>query len=226
MWGGAVLGMAVYGMSEEQGFSANQFHLLFIPIMACYGFAFLLVQWNRLNIEIPFSRAGFIGLLFLLSTYPMLYTMLLSNRKPQVVYPPYIPPYIAILRAWMKPNEILASDMPWAVAWYADRRCVWLPYTTTEFTDVSDYKTLGAPITGLYLTPISGSNNKYGDILRGEYRDWAPIIQMAAAKDDPHRKDFLAALDKFPLKYPTLALGVNGESLFISDIDRTKIHMP
>jgi 4-amino-4-deoxy-L-arabinose transferase-like glycosyltransferase len=230
MWGGAVIGMAVYGMSEEQGVSANQLHLLFIPIMAAFGFAYLLVQWNRLEIKIPFSRAAFIGLLYLLCFYPMLNTMLLSNRKPQVMYPPYIPPYISILRTWMKPNEIIASDMPWAVAWYADRRSVWLPYTISEFTDLSDYKTLGAPITGLYLTPISGSNNKYSDILRGEYRDWADIIQLPhdVAIENRYRGEGFHiphALEKFPLKYATLSLGTNQESLFISDTDRTKIQI-
>jgi len=211
MWGGATLGIAIYGLNEEQGFAANQLHLLFIPIMVCYGFAFLLVQWSRLEIKFPYSRAAFIALLFLLCGYPMLYTALLSARKPAIVWPPYIPPYIAVLRSWMQPNEITASDMPWAIAWYADRRSVWLPDTIKTFSDMSDYKRLGGPISGLYLTPISGSSNKWGDIVRGEYKDWSGIIQRTMS------------LEKFPLKFPTLALGSNEECVFISDTDRTKI---
>ena len=152
MWGGALFGMSLYGINEEQGFAANQLHLLFIPIMVCYGFAFLLVMWSRLEVKIPFDRAVFIGSLFLLCAYPMANTMILSGRKPQVVYPPYIPPYIAILNSWMRPNEVTASDMPWAVAWYADRRSVWLPDTVKIFTDLSDYKKLGGPIAAIYLT--------------------------------------------------------------------------
>ena len=111
----------------------------------------------------------------------------------------------------MQPTELTASDMPWAIAWYADRRSVWIPDTVQNFSELSDYKTLGGPISALYLTPISGSNNKYGDILKGEYKDWAGIIQHTAN------------LEKFTLKYPTLALGVNEECVFISDTDRTKI---
>jgi hypothetical protein len=214
MWGGATLGMAVYGISEEQGFAANQLHLIFIPIMTCYGYAFLLVLWNRLDIKFPFSRAAFIGLLMLLCGYPMIYTMLLASRKPTVLYPPYVPPYLAVLRSWMQPNEITASDMPWAVAWYSDRRSVWLPDTVKNFTELSDYKKLGGTIAAIYLTPISGSSNKWGDIRRGEYKDWAGIIERTAN------------LEKFPLRYATLSLGVNEESLFISDSDRTKIKAP
>ncbi len=44
MWGGAFLGMMIYGISAEQGVAANQLHLLFVPIMTCYGLAYLLVQ--------------------------------------------------------------------------------------------------------------------------------------------------------------------------------------
>jgi hypothetical protein len=211
MWGGATLGMAVYGLKEEQGFGANQLHLLFIPVMSAYGLAFLLVQWNRLDVKLPFARPAFIGLLFLISCFPLVNAAVLTGRKPLIMWPPYLPPYIAVLHAWMQPNELVASDMPWAVAWYADRRSVWLPDTVKNFIDLSDYKTLGGPINGLYLTPISGSGNRYGDIVRGEYKDWGQIILRTAN------------LQKFPLKFATLALGTNEECLFLSDTDRTKI---
>ncbi len=211
MWGGATFGMALYGLNDEQGFSANQLHLLFIPIMICYGFAFLVVQWSRLEVKFPLGRAAFITGLFALCAYPMVNTMVLAGRKPTIMWPPYIPPYIAVLRSWMQPNEVTASDMPWAIAWYADRRSVWLPDTVKNFSEMSDYKTLGGPIAALYLTPISGSGNKWGDIVKGDYKDWGGIIQRTAS------------LDKFPLKYPTLALGMNEECVFISDTDRTKI---
>ena len=76
----------------------------------------------------------------------------------------------------MQPEEITASDMPWAIAWYANRRSIWLPENITTLTEFDDYKIFGAPVHGLYLTPISGSQNTLGDILKGEYRDWATVI--------------------------------------------------
>ena len=211
MWLGAVLGMALYGISEEQGFAANELHLLFIPIMTCYGLAFLLVQWNRLELNIPFARPAFVAFLFLLCTFPMINALVLSSRRPRIVWPPYVPPYIAVLNKWMKPDEVVASDMPWAIAWYADRRSVWVPETIKEMIELSDYRVLGGPINGLYLTPISGASNTLRDVVKGEYKDWAPFIERTVNLQK----------SPLPLKWPTL-LGLDNECVFFSDHDRSE----
>jgi hypothetical protein len=213
MWVGALLGMATYGIHEEQHFAANQLHLLFIPLMTCYGLAFLLVLWNRLEIDVPLARLGFLILLFLLCGWPMIYTMLLAPPKGSIRWPPYVPPYIAVLNTWMKPQEITASDMPWAIAWYADRPALWLPENPRVMTDLNDYRTLGAPINGLYLTPVSGSQNTLGEILKGEYKEWAAVIMRSID------------IQKFPLPWATL-LGFENECVFFSDQDRQRIDQP
>ena len=214
IWGGAVVGMSVYGINEEQGFAANQLHLLFIPLMTCYGLAYLLVQWNRLGIDLRLARIGFITLIFVLCGIPFLNTLLLAPAKPAIRWRPYVPPYISVLNDWMKPEEITASDMPWAIAWYADRRALWLPDTVKAFTEFNDYSVFRAPVNGLYLTPISGSENTLTDILKGEYKDWATVILRSLD------------LSKFPLKWATLALGLENEAVFFSDHDRQKASAP
>jgi len=209
MWGGAVLGMCLYGINDEQGVAANQLHLIFVPIMSCYGLAYLLVHWNRLAISIPFARAGFLTVLYLLCALPMIFaTPWLSPPKPFVRWPPYMPALIGVLNDWMKPEEVTASDMPWAVAWYANRRSLWLPDTIRVFSDLGDYQALGGPVNGLYLTPVSGTDNKFRDIVKGEYKDWAPVIQRTQI------------LEKFPLKWNTVALGLDNECIFLSDHNR------
>ena len=208
MWCGAVAGMTIFGINEEQGFAANQLHLIFVPLMTCYGLAYLLVQWNRLEIDIRLARIGFITLLFLLCATPMVFKM--PGFKPPVTmirWPPYVPPYIAILHEWMKPDEVTASDMPWAVAWYADRRALFVPDTVKLMTDISDYRILGGPVYGLYMTPISGSQNTLGDIAKGEYKEWAPVISRSMN------------LTTFPLKWAVL-LGLDNECIFLSDHNR------
>ena len=207
MWVAAFFGMSLYGISEEQGVAANQLHLLFIPIMTCFGLAYLLVQWNRLDIDIRVARIGFITLLFVLCALPMLFTVGLPATKGAVRWPPYVPPYISVLNEWMGPEEIIASDMPWAISWYADRRSLWLPETVKTFTQFHDYGIFGAPVNGLYLTPISGSQNRLADILKGEYRDWAAVILRSVD------------VSKFPLKWATL-LGLENECVFFADRNR------
>ena len=112
----------------------------------------------------------------------------------------------------MEPNEITATDMPWAVAWYADRPALWLPDTLKEFNEFNDYGTFGGPLNGLYLTPVSGSENTLSDILKGEYRDWAPVILRSVD------------LQKFRLQWATL-LGLDNECVFFSDRNRQLIRV-
>jgi len=213
MWGGALLGMSLYGLPQEQNLSANQLHLLFIPLMTCFGLAYVLVQWNRLEIDFRLARIGFISLLFIISCLPMMFTVLTPTRKASLRWPPYVPPYISVLNNWMKPNEIIASDMPWAISWYADRRSLWLPETVKAFTEFHDYGIFGAPVNGLYLTPISGSQNTLSDILKGEYKDWAAVILRSVD------------LSKFTLKWATL-LGLENECVFFADTDRQRLSAP
>jgi hypothetical protein len=212
MWVGAAVGMAVYGITEEQGVAANQLHLLFVPIMTCFGLAFLLVQWKRLGIEYRLARIGFLVLLFVICGLPMIVTFMppYIGRK-KIHWPPYVPPYIGVIGQWMQPNEITATDMPWAVAWYADRRALWLPESVRAFTEFNDYNLLGGPLNAVYLTPVSGSQNTLRDILKGEYRDWATVILRSVD------------LQKFPLKWATL-LGLENECVFFSDHDRQRIN--
>jgi hypothetical protein len=125
-------------------------------------------------------------------------------------WPPYIPPYIAVLNDWMAPSEITASDMPWAIAWYADRRSILVPETVKALTDLADHGDLGGPVPALYLTPISGADNKFREIARGDYHDWAAVIEQ------------LPDLNKLPYKWGTLALGPDKECTFLADRDRSR----
>jgi 4-amino-4-deoxy-L-arabinose transferase-like glycosyltransferase len=210
MWAAAVLGMIVYGAPEEKGVAANQLHIVFAPLLTCFGLAFLLVQWNRLGIEYRLARIGFITLLFVLVALPMTFTFLARpNGRAQIHWPPYVPPYIAVLNDWMQPAEVTASDMPWAIAWYADRPAIWIPDSLKRFTELNDYRVIGRPLNGLYLTPISGTQNTLEDVLKGDYKDWASVILRSVD------------INKFPLKWATL-LGMENECVFFSDHDRSK----
>jgi hypothetical protein len=123
-------------------------------------------------------------------------------------------PYIAVLNTWMSPAEITASDMPWAVAWYADRPSLWIPVSIKTLTDLSDYGALGGPVAALYLTPISGTQNTFRDIIKGDYSEWAPLIEQTST------------LQGVPFKWGTLALGIDKECVFLSDHDRSRAENP
>lgn len=207
MWIFAFLGMTLAGQIDEV-INPNQLHILFIPIMIFYGMAMLLILWSRMEINFPFARIAFISALFLISGIPLILSLLPKGNNSAFAWPPYLPPIIAIFNKWMQPNEIIASDMPYAVAWYADRKSIWLPNSVEDFNALNDYNQLGMSINGLYLTPVTSRLGLFPDIAGGEYKAWGGLILRNNT-----------SLGKFPLK-AFVALPINGESIFYSDRDR------
>jgi hypothetical protein len=210
MWLFALLGMSLFGLPENGPIHANDLHVLFIPIVLFYGLAFVLVLWSRLGAEraeanLKIVRLTLFIVVFLISAFPLAHTLITTSGHVQ--WPPYVPPYIAILGEWTEPDEIITSDMPWAVAWYADRKCIWLPDTVANFIDMNDYNRLGSPIIGMYLTPISGDDHLFSAIEKGEWKEWSPFI--------------LRNLNTrgFPLNAVT-ALPIDNECIFYSDRNR------
>jgi hypothetical protein len=188
LWVFAVFGMAVFGLTEKSGVHANDLHVLFIPLMSFYGLGFLLVMWTRLEIRGEFFRRCLLAGIYFISALPFLDNFLdmIGPPKGRVQWPPYIPPYIAIMAEWTQPNEIIMSDMPWGVAWYADRKSLWLPMTLKAYIRLNDYNQLKGEIVGLYLTPVSGNAAFIAEISKGEYREWAAfIMRMANLKEFP-----------------------------------------
>lgn len=173
MWVFAAIGMAVAGLPAEPNASENQFHVLFIPLMIPFGLAFLLNLWSRLEIDYPWARISFITLIFVLSGVQLVMGLIPSGGR--MVWPPYAPRIIQALGRPITPGEMIASDMPWAVSWYADRKSILLPATLQDFNQINDFNELGMPISGLFLTPITG-NLAFSEIKTGEYKAWSAFI--------------------------------------------------
>lgn len=219
MWLAALVGMAAVGMDEPLPFSpaapnvlANDINILFVPLMSAYGLAFLLVLWSRLELNVRLVRIAFIGVIFLISSAPFLIQFIELNSKPKqrLMWPPYVPLSIAKLNLMTTEREVIASDMPWAVAWYGDRKSLWLPLTIKDFEYLNDYNILNGRIIGLYLTPVTGNKAFIAEIMKGEYKDWAAFIIRQVTG---------SALRDFALKAST-AMEIDGECVFYADRDR------
>jgi hypothetical protein len=215
MWLFAVFGMCIFGFGNSAvasglgGPDANNLHLIFAPIMVAYGLGFVLVLWSRLEINFMLFRTGMLTIIFVVSAVPFLsqFVELLQAPKNRVQWPPYIPPYVAVLGQWTNEREIIASDMPWAVAWYADRKSLWLPMSLNDFITLNDYNRLGGRMVGLYLTPVSGHRGFINEVVKGEYKEWAPFIMRQVN------------IKEFPLRAVT-PLPIDHECVFYSDRDR------
>jgi hypothetical protein len=206
MWLGAVAGMCVFGV--DRAVSVNQMHVLFLPVMTFYGLAFLLVLWSRLGIELPLVRVIFIVLLYAVSAVPLLGTAL--STPTRVNWPPYLPPLVARFGQWVQPKEAMASDIPWATAWYSGRLSLLLPESIGQFELIHSEGLLRAPLVGLYLTPFSGDRAAYESIINGRYREWARFVLREVRPED---------LSNWMLR-SAVNLPIDGQSVFYADRPR------
>ena len=204
MWAGALVGMLLCGTGDSV--SSNQLHVLFIPLFALNGIALLFALWSRFELTTPIWRAAFISSILGLCALPMALT-LAAGPGGATQWPPYVPPFIAILGDWYGEKEVICSDMPWAVAWYAQRKALLLPKTIKEFNRISDYRVLGEPVKGLYLTPVTGNRALFADIYTGTFTDWVFLITRP-----PEVSEF-----SLPVFTP---LPLEGECILFSDRDR------
>lgn len=213
MWLLALVGMAIYGVNPGSttlaNVASNQLHVLFAPAMTAFGLAFALMLASRLNFStVPLLQNGFIVGLMLVSGLPLLLSLLPSSVPP-LRFPPYFPPLTNQLKTWVAEGEVVVSDQPWAVAWYAERKALWMPAKLSDLVVMNDYATLGAPIAGVFLSPITGHSRLFADIVRGEYKDWVQVIVRSPGPSFPFKE--------------AVPLPPEGEFIFYSDKRRWEL---
>ncbi len=206
MWTGVTAGMCIFG--AKPGYAAGQLQVLLTPIMTAYGLAFLLLVWNRLDLKQPLLRFAFIGLLYAAVSLPLVLGMMSTPKR--LNWPPYLPPLVERFQDWVEPGEAMASDIPWATAWYARRTSLLVPATIEQFEIISAERFLGGPLVALYLTPFSANQPAFSGIINGRYREWARFVAREIKQED---------LRNWMLK-SAVNLPIDGESIFFADRPR------
>lgn len=174
-WVFAIMGSSLSrGEDSFKQLSSTDFQLFFIPLFAAYGLAFLLVLWGRLEIPSPLARRLVILGIFLISALPIV-NLATTSGGGIMVWPPYVPPYIGVLGQWATEKEIVVSDMPWAVGWYANRTSLWVPQSLETLNEMHDYDQLGAPLAGLHFSPVMSDQPLWSGIIRGS-KDWIAFL--------------------------------------------------
>ena len=172
MWIFAALGMSVYGLSGAP-LDPNQMHILFMPMMAAFALALISILWARIPLSQQPGIASAIPfiIIVLVTATPMIINIQneFKSYGPKVV--PGQSPYThnQILTKHIKDAEIVFTDQPWAVAWYADRTAIWIPTSSKELKAIEKTaQKYRANIAGIYLTPSVMTDNLnyrlYGDL--------------------------------------------------------------
>jgi hypothetical protein len=183
--------------------------VLLVPLVFIFGASFFFTLLEQMTLPLVQLRYAVIAGFVALCCLPMIFT-LASARVSAVVYPPYFPPQIQQSARWMQPDELMMSDVPWAVAWYGGRQCVWLTLDAQDdFFAVNSLK----PIKALYLTPQTMDGKFVTEWMEAPKRSWGNfVMQTLMDKRVP---------DKFPLtKAPA---GFFPEQLFLTDRERWPI---
>ncbi|MGH7941314.1 MAG: hypothetical protein ACREFR_09610 [Limisphaerales bacterium] len=121
--------------------------VLAAPLVIIFGTAFFFVLLDQMTLRAAELRYVVMGIFVLLSCLPLLSS--LWFKASPVSYPPYYPPDLQRIGGWMKESELTMSDVPWAVAWYGNRQCVWLTDNQNSFYQINDFL---KPVNGLFLT--------------------------------------------------------------------------
>ncbi|WP_193210722.1 ArnT family glycosyltransferase [Luteolibacter marinus] len=216
MWFFAALGMSVFGIDRDVALHPNQIHMLFAPVMAAYGLAFISILWSRLDVvsSTPFLRNAHYFAVIILSSAPMVLSLPLKVKigmafrergLPQ--WPPYLPSVLhtdvpkLMADRGDTTERIVVSDQPWAVAWYSDKLSLWLPKTKRGFEKLEDNAaSLGTPFAGILISP-SSTYDLPAPVVRNQFGEFASLVFNGLAVDAttaPGRQGGMGIFDKDP----------------------------
>ena len=198
---------------ESPEVNSENLLVLLTPLVFIYGVSLFLTLLDQIILPMLQLRYLIITAFAALCCLPMIAALLPPKTSP-VVYPPYYPPDIQQTASWMGNNELMMSDVPWAVAWYGRRQCVWLTLNAQD-----DFNTINywlKPVQALYLTPETMDSRFVSDWVKTRDYSWGGfILQVVTQNQIP---------PGFPLRIAPK--GYLPERLYLTDRERWKLTPP
>jgi hypothetical protein len=195
---------------ESPDVNTENLVVLLAPLIFVFGVSFFLTLLDQMRLPAPQLRYAVMSVFVGIACLPMIFALSPPKTSP-VAYPPYYPPDIQQTAGWMNENELMMSDVPWAVAWYGQRQCIWLTLDAQDsFFAVNDYI---KPVQALYLTPETMDGKFLSDWVRAHEYSWGSFIIASVLQNN--------VPVQFPLREsPT---GFLPERLFLTDRQRWKM---
>jgi hypothetical protein len=185
IWGGValVLIVATAFVQRSKESEGHGILMVLLPVACVYGSAYLWILIERWKIHLELVGKLVAILVAGLACWPTMARLVLPEPPP-FAYPPTYPPIFLFMRSWFEPGEVQASDLPAAMAWYAEQPTLWLPSTREDFLKIHDRV---APVFSILLTPVSSDARMYSQMLaeNSEWSEWADLIRRQKPPDLP-----------------------------------------
>lgn len=126
------------------------------PLVFLFGSAFFFTLLESTHFGHLLFRQGAIGCAWFVFSLPLL-TSVLPPRTYPLIEPTYRPDIIKGIAQYLGPQELMMTDLPWAVAWYGERRAINVPLRV-EGEDREDFYAIHdfmSPVAALYLSPYT-----------------------------------------------------------------------
>ncbi len=245
VWFFASIGMALFGAHDTV--NVSQIYIILTPFFVGYGVSmvFLLIARST-ETEYFFFVRNFVMLIiivvssgsFLFNLPGMVYRGIWLSARGVPHWPPYYP--LALNEKLVEETnekEIVVSDQPWAVAWYADRKSLWTPRRVNDFTEdlMPIIKKAQTDVQGFLVTPSSfamesterNSSGGVTDMVK-QAGDFAPLMMEGQMLALSPRKNFFF-LDQFYTGESTVAgtLGslLSSKGIYGKRIPIVNVHM-
>lgn len=166
---GILVGLSPHHGAEAAATSANDLLVTLGPMVIIFGAATFQVLLDQVDWITGAVRPLLIALLLAIVSGPLWLSMLPPRVDPRV--PPYMPSLVRFFGECLKEEELMMSDLPWAVAWYGDRRCVWNTLWAVEPNGKEDFFTVNdsrRPVQAVYLSPATLNGRFFDDVYQPE----------------------------------------------------------
>ena len=120
------------------------------PFALVYAWAFILLELDRIPFAHPATAPLVVAVLFAIGA--LSYVFAVMPPRDRGPYPTYYHNSVAWAASRVGADEAIASDMPWATAWYGDRTSVFLPRTLDAFRRFGEEI---APVQAAYFTLLT-----------------------------------------------------------------------
>ncbi len=169
MWAISCVGMALFGVDAP--LHESQLAVLFAPVFTAYGIALVFNFLARAprHPDVTFNQVRGLAMFIMvcvsagpfLATLPKdIYMGIWLGDKGRPHFPPYYPPALNDrLVNVTSPEEVIVTDQPWAVAWYANRKALWIPTSIDGLVSQIEpaLQKGGTQVQGFLITPSSHS---------------------------------------------------------------------